>query len=110
MTDEQLAELERDAAWLVQHVAPDVSSRAEDSIWRVDGAVRALVAEVRRLRAAQPSVKDLIQQVSAAAAVTPPSRDYSIPAGALVPPFEPAHAVTFDDGFVAPPPHVVDAG
>jgi hypothetical protein len=110
MTDEQLAELERDVTWLAQHVAPDVSSRAEDSIWRVDGAVRALVAEVRRLRGQSPSVKDLIRQVSAAAAVSPPSHDYSIPAGALVPPFEPAHAVTFDDGFVAPPPHVVDAG
>jgi hypothetical protein len=116
MTDEQLAELERDVAWLVQNVAPDVSSRAEDSIWRVDGAVRALVAEVRRLRALTPptlpagytTVSGASLTISAAEAteiLTGVGKSVATPLY-IDAPFRPALTVTHDDGFVAPPPHV----
>jgi hypothetical protein len=88
LTDEQLTEMERFA----------------DEWPRARGDVLKLVAEVRRLRALVPVTPNLIHWIDALG----PAKEMD-----YVTPFEPAHAVTddalsvtYDDGFVAPPPQV----
>jgi hypothetical protein len=90
LTDEELTEMERFAnEW------PGLRSQH----------VRELVAEVRRLRALVPVTPNLIHWIDALG----PAKEMDY----VTAPFEPAHAVTddalsvtYDDGFVAPPPQV----